>query len=117
GRVPAAPGMQIAAAPAPPAPIAASAEAGPAAEPPPATPAPATSKAVAPQAIAGRAAPSGPATAQRRSARERPAAASAREVKRYSRKHSKTMRLFCQRSGRSTPQCRTFARSIREGDG
>jgi hypothetical protein len=39
--------------------------------------------------------------------------ASAPEVKRYSRKHSKTMRLFCQRSGRSTPQCRSFARSMR----
>ncbi|HEU0135004.1 MAG TPA: hypothetical protein VFR28_09285 [Allosphingosinicella sp.] len=35
-------------------------------------------------------------------------------VKRYSRKYSKTMRLFCQRSGRSTPQCRTFARSTRD---
>ncbi len=33
-------------------------------------------------------------------------------LKRYSKKHSKTMRLFCARSGRSTPQCRTFARSM-----
>jgi hypothetical protein len=34
-------------------------------------------------------------------------------VKRYSRRNSKTMRLFCARSGRGTPQCRTFARSMR----
>ncbi|HYW15760.1 MAG TPA: hypothetical protein VE891_06365 [Allosphingosinicella sp.] len=32
-------------------------------------------------------------------------------VKKYSRKNSKVMREFCQRSGRSTPQCRTFLRS------
>jgi hypothetical protein len=44
---------------------------------------------------------------------KRVAAAADREVKRYSRKYSRTMRLFCQRSGRSTPQCRTFARSTR----
>jgi hypothetical protein len=43
---------------------------------------------------------------KRRSAAEPP-------VKRYSKKHSKTMRLFCARSGRSTPQCRIFARSTR----
>jgi hypothetical protein len=34
-------------------------------------------------------------------------------VKRYSRRYSKTMRLFCARTGRGTPQCRTFARSMR----
>jgi hypothetical protein len=33
--------------------------------------------------------------------------------KKYSRKNSKVMRQFCERSGRSTPQCRTFLRSIR----
>ncbi|HEU0100390.1 MAG TPA: hypothetical protein VFQ67_16645 [Allosphingosinicella sp.] len=33
-------------------------------------------------------------------------------LKRYSKRHSKTMRLFCARSGRSTPQCRTFLRSV-----
>jgi hypothetical protein len=45
------------------------------------------------------------------------ARASEPAVKRYSRKYSKTMRLFCQRSGRSTPQCRTFARSVRDQRG
>lgn len=33
------------------------------------------------------------------------------EKKRYSRANSRTMRLFCEGSGRSTPQCRTFLRS------
>jgi hypothetical protein len=32
-------------------------------------------------------------------------------VKRYSRRHSATMRAFCEGTGRSTPQCRTFLRS------
>ena len=36
-----------------------------------------------------------------------------RDTKLYSRKNSETMRLFCQGSGRSTPQCRTFLRSTR----
>ncbi len=36
-----------------------------------------------------------------------------RETKRYSRRNSEVMRLFCQGSGRSTPQCRTFLRSTR----
>jgi hypothetical protein len=54
-----------------------------------------------------------PAAASRSTGRKRLANASGGEVKRYSRKHSKTMRLFCQRSGRSTPQCRSFARSMR----
>ncbi|HEX8061789.1 MAG TPA: hypothetical protein VF535_01090 [Allosphingosinicella sp.] len=31
--------------------------------------------------------------------------------KKYSRKYSKVMRQFCERSGRATPQCRTFLRS------
>jgi len=31
--------------------------------------------------------------------------------KKYSPKYSKVMRQFCERSGRSTPQCRTFLRS------
>jgi hypothetical protein len=51
-------------------------------------------------------------------AHERPRPKSAQAVsdgpvKRYSKRHSKTMRLFCARSGRSTPQCRTFLRSTR----
>lgn len=35
------------------------------------------------------------------------------ETKRYSRANSEVMRLFCEGSGRSTPQCRTFLRSVR----
>ena len=35
----------------------------------------------------------------------------AEPAKKYSRKNSKVMREFCERSGRSTPQCRTFLRS------
>ena len=35
------------------------------------------------------------------------------ETKRYSRRNSEVMRLFCRGSGRSTPQCRTFLRSTR----
>jgi hypothetical protein len=34
-------------------------------------------------------------------------------IKRYSPRFSKTMRQFCARSGRSTPQCRIFLRSVR----
>jgi hypothetical protein len=33
--------------------------------------------------------------------------------KKYSPRYSKVMRQFCERSGRSTPQCRTFLRSTR----
>lgn len=35
-------------------------------------------------------------------------------VKRYSRRHSATMRKFCEGNGRSTPQCRTFLRSTQD---
>lgn len=45
--------------------------------------------------------------------KRRPAAAP--PLKRYSKKNSRTMRLFCARSGRSTPQCRVFARSTGAG--
>jgi hypothetical protein len=65
---------------------------------------------------AGRAEPRRKAAAQSVGAK-RLARASEPAVKRYSRKYSKTMRLFCQRSGRSTPQCRTFARSMRDQRG
>ena len=34
-------------------------------------------------------------------------------AKKYSPKHSKVTRQFCERSGRSTPQCRSFMRSTR----
>lgn len=37
----------------------------------------------------------------------------AKETKRYSRKNSKLMRLFCQGTGRSTPECRAFVRDTR----
>jgi hypothetical protein len=33
---------------------------------------------------------------------------------RISRENSQNMRLFCERAGRGTPQCRTFARQLRE---
>jgi hypothetical protein len=54
--------------------------------------------------------PSRPASAPRKSAAPAPGPG---PVKRYSRRYSKTMRLFCARSGRGTPQCRTFVRSMR----
>jgi hypothetical protein len=82
--------------------------------PPPAPVLPAAAPVEAP--TAERSAQARPAATRKRSRPQR-LAATGREVKRYSRKHSKTMRLFCQRSGRSTPQCRTFARSMREADG
>ncbi|HEX8480590.1 MAG TPA: hypothetical protein VF650_01645 [Allosphingosinicella sp.] len=55
-------------------------------------------------------------TAQRRPASrpERRPVPRAAPVKKYSRKNSKVMREFCARSGRSTPQCRTFLRSLRD---
>lgn len=72
--------------------------------------------------------PTGPqansaAEADVRSVRPRPAARpkqrpmpQAAPVKKYSRKNSKVMREFCARSGRSTPQCRTFLRSVQPSD-
>jgi hypothetical protein len=53
-----------------------------------------------------------PAPVPRKSAAPTPAPGPG-PVKRYSKRNSKTMRLFCARSGRGTPQCRTFARSMR----
>ncbi|HYG47724.1 MAG TPA: hypothetical protein VD846_07250 [Allosphingosinicella sp.] len=82
----------------------------------PAPSAPVVASAEARTPESGETRPRKPAATQRHSAR-RLAAAPEPGVKRYSRKHSKTMRLFCQRSGRSTPQCRTFARSMREDRG
>ena len=53
-----------------------------------------------------------PKLAKPRTVRHKPAtAAAAGPVKRYSPRNSKTMRLFCARSGRGTPQCQTFLRS------
>jgi hypothetical protein len=78
-------------------------------------------------AAAGRSAPARKSASAAGEPRRKAAAASAGAsraarayqpaVKRYSRKYSKTMRLFCQRSGRSTPQCRTFIRSMRDQRG
>ena len=45
--------------------------------------------------------------------RPKPRGLQSEAVKKYSRKNSKVMRQFCERSGRSTPQCRTFLRSVR----
>ncbi len=48
-----------------------------------------------------------------RKARETPKAKPRPPVKQYSPRNSETMRLFCEGSGRSTAQCRTFLRSTR----
>jgi hypothetical protein len=55
--------------------------------------------------------PSGhlPATARSRPLRSLDAG----PAKRYSPRNSKVMRQFCERNGRSTPQCRIFLRSVR----
>jgi hypothetical protein len=45
--------------------------------------------------------------------RPKPRTPQTEPVKKYSQKNSKVMRQFCERSGRSTPQCRTFLRSVR----
>jgi hypothetical protein len=47
-------------------------------------------------------------------AARKPTRAADPAVKRYSRRHSATMRAFCEGTGRSTPQCRTFLRSTRD---
>jgi hypothetical protein len=65
---------------------------------------------------AGKPAPSAPSAAapQRPAIRGAAGAAPARAApatKRFSRKNSKVMRRFCQRSGRGTTQCRDFLRS------
>jgi hypothetical protein len=87
----------------------------PAAAPPspPSPPAPATAPAGPEERTAT--ARTAPAREARRPARPSPSRirAAAAPVKRYSRRHSKTMRLFCARSGRSTPECRTYLRSVR----
>ncbi len=64
-----------------------------------------------------------PAEAGARAVQQRPSSRpkqrpspQAAAVKKYSRKNSKVMREFCARSGRSTPQCRTFLRSVRDGE-
>ncbi|MDP9414741.1 MAG: hypothetical protein M3Q08_11805 [Pseudomonadota bacterium] len=55
----------------------------------------------------------GKKSAPDRKARETPVRKPRPPTKRYSRQFSETMRLFCERSGRSTPQCRTFRQSTR----
>jgi hypothetical protein len=100
--------------------------------PPPSAPAPAPAPvqaaapvqtAPAPAPVAEPAPPVAPAqapaarpaaTTAAHAVRHKPAAAAAAgPVKRYSPRNSKTMRLFCARSGRGTPQCQTFLRSTR----
>ncbi|HEX8126646.1 MAG TPA: hypothetical protein VF548_13795 [Allosphingosinicella sp.] len=82
----------------------------PAPPPPPSSESPAAAKSEAlPEKPASRPAPK-PAV------RPKPPALTAEPVKKYSRKNSKVMRQFCERSGRSTPQCRTFLRSVRDSE-
>ena len=99
-----------------PAPAAAAAAPAPAPSPAPApAPAPQASAPALP-AVRQPAAPPSPAAAPVPAARpHRPAArhaAAAGPIKRYSARNSKTMRLFCARSGRRTPQCAVFLRSM-----
>jgi hypothetical protein len=84
---------------------------------PPAAPSPAPPVAANAEPQASPARPVERPAPSRSSARpKQPPSTSAAPVKKYSRKHSKVMREFCERSGRSTPQCRTFLRSTREAD-
>jgi hypothetical protein len=87
----------------------------PAADPSPPSAEPAAAAKAAPEPPdAGTAQrPVRPKPAARAESRPRPQAAA---PKKYSRKNSKVMRQFCERSGRSTPQCRTFLRSNRGGE-
>ncbi|HEX8512259.1 MAG TPA: hypothetical protein VF688_04055 [Allosphingosinicella sp.] len=82
--------------------------------PPPSAGPPATARAGPNLPLAGAAPrPARPKPAARAEARPR---AQEPAPKKYSRRNSKVMRQFCERSGRSTPQCRTFLRSIRAGE-
>lgn len=84
---------------------------GSTAPPPPAAEPPAAQAKAKAKAEASRAAPS------KAAARPTPGPSPQGPVKKYSRKNSKVMRQYCERSGRGTPQCRTFLRSVRERDG
>ncbi|HEX8380386.1 MAG TPA: hypothetical protein VF619_07555 [Allosphingosinicella sp.] len=86
-----------------------------------APPVPSLSPAPVPPAVSKPKPADSAAEADVRAAQRRPAARpkqrplpQAAPVKKYSRKNSKVMREFCARSGRSTPQCRTFLRSLRD---
>lgn len=85
----------------------------------------ATSVAVVPRSVAAepaavpapvRLAVASPTPRPRRTTAESRSAAPV-PVKRYSKRYSKTMRRFCARSGRSTPQCRVFLRSMAAAGG
>lgn len=79
-------------------------------------PAAAVQNAAAP-AVEEQRVPERPARRKAAAAQETPrksARAADGPVKRYSRRHSATMRAFCEGTGRSTPQCRTFLRSTRD---
>lgn len=79
---------------------------------PPSPERPAAAKA---EADAAQARPASRPSAPKAAARPRPQPSSRTEpVKKYSRKNSKVMRQFCEGAGRSTPQCRTFQRSLRD---
>jgi hypothetical protein len=91
---------------------------------PPPLQGPAPPLAVKPPAAAAEAKPDAPRTKPavrpdpaRPAARAKPRPSPQSEpAKRYSRRNSKVMRQFCERSGRSTPQCRTFLRSLRDSE-
>jgi hypothetical protein len=70
---------------------------------------PSSGAAAAAEAVPDEARPARPKPVARARERSSPPAG---PIKKYSRKNSKVMRQFCERSGRSTPQCRTFLRSI-----
>jgi hypothetical protein len=81
------------------------------ATPPPPPAAAAATGAESPRPEADEPEPPAVAAAPARPSRSR--AAERAPVKRYSPKNSKVMRLFCEGSGRGTPQCKVFLRSVR----
>ncbi|HEX8625076.1 MAG TPA: hypothetical protein VF782_08350 [Allosphingosinicella sp.] len=90
-------------------------EPAPATAPPARVPAPGPSEPPASARAEAEAPRAEPPKAAARPRREAPPQAA--PAKKYSRKNSKVMREFCERSGRSTPQCRVFLRSVRGGEG
>jgi hypothetical protein len=92
---------------------AAAAGAGLAQGPAPAAEPPAAKR---PAAAPSTARPAAKARDRKGSGAKKAAARPRAPAKRYSPRYSKTMRLFCERSGRSTPQCRTYLRSRQAAD-
>lgn len=87
-------------------------------QPPPAPPpAPLGEPVLAEAAPPPEAAPaaSEPAAAPAANAAPRPAAKPKRSGPRYSPRQARTMRLFCQRAGRGTRECRVFKKRVAEG--